>query len=352
MTSGTYPVQLEPFLARGRHWSRAGSCASDIPDRTRRRRRSSGRDCSVHVALRLGSRRALLPLGRSSPRPRLRRLSAPDRGRRLAGRQARAGLAGRSAHGQPRRGRGDGDPGRVHRPRAGRWAQSAVDCGAWLGRLPRTSSGSASIFHPTWLDALAWTSFLYVAVRLLVRREPRLWLLLGLIAGIGLEAKYTIAFLIAGVRRRAHPATAERRPAAQRVAVAGAGDRHCAACPEPGLAGAARLAKRPLLLKPKRPDRLGHLTPGVHRRAAAVPRARPSVLAVPASYGYGDAGCARWRSFRFSSRRSSSSSAAAATTPSRRTRSPSPRERLRSTDGCEPGRGWRSSRADSRFRQR
>ena len=42
------------------------------------------------------------------------------------------------------------------------------------GRLRPTSSGSASIFHPTWLDALAWTSFLYVAVRLLVRREPRL----------------------------------------------------------------------------------------------------------------------------------------------------------------------------------
>jgi 4-amino-4-deoxy-L-arabinose transferase-like glycosyltransferase len=56
--------------------------------------------------------------------------------------------------------------------------------------------GSGSIFHPTWLDALAWISFLYVAVRLLVRREPRLWLLLGLIAGVGLEAKYTIGFLI------------------------------------------------------------------------------------------------------------------------------------------------------------
>ena len=56
--------------------------------------------------------------------------------------------------------------------------------------------GSASIFHTTWLDALAWTSFLYVAVRLLVRREPRLWLLLGLIAGVGLEAKYTIGFLV------------------------------------------------------------------------------------------------------------------------------------------------------------
>jgi len=56
--------------------------------------------------------------------------------------------------------------------------------------------GSASIFHPTWLDTLAWVSFLYVAVRLLVRRHPRLWLALGVIAGVGLEAKYTIAFLV------------------------------------------------------------------------------------------------------------------------------------------------------------
>jgi 4-amino-4-deoxy-L-arabinose transferase-like glycosyltransferase len=56
--------------------------------------------------------------------------------------------------------------------------------------------GSASIFHPTWLDLLAWVSFLYVAVRLVIRREPRLWLLLGLIAGVGLEAKYTIGFLV------------------------------------------------------------------------------------------------------------------------------------------------------------
>jgi 4-amino-4-deoxy-L-arabinose transferase-like glycosyltransferase len=56
--------------------------------------------------------------------------------------------------------------------------------------------GSASIFHPTWLDALAWVGFLYVAVRLLVRQDLRLWLVLGLIAGVGLEAKYTIAVLI------------------------------------------------------------------------------------------------------------------------------------------------------------
>ena len=56
--------------------------------------------------------------------------------------------------------------------------------------------GSASIFHPTWLDALAWVAFLYVAVRLLVRDEPELWLVLGVIGGLGLEAKYTIGFLI------------------------------------------------------------------------------------------------------------------------------------------------------------
>jgi Dolichyl-phosphate-mannose-protein mannosyltransferase len=56
--------------------------------------------------------------------------------------------------------------------------------------------GSASIYHPTWFDELAWVAFLYVAVRILVRPEPRLWPLLGLVAGFGLEAKYTIVFLL------------------------------------------------------------------------------------------------------------------------------------------------------------
>jgi 4-amino-4-deoxy-L-arabinose transferase-like glycosyltransferase len=59
--------------------------------------------------------------------------------------------------------------------------------------------GSASIFHPTWFDMLAWVSFLYVALRILGRPQPRLWPLLGLIAGIGLETKYTIAALGLGL---------------------------------------------------------------------------------------------------------------------------------------------------------
>jgi 4-amino-4-deoxy-L-arabinose transferase-like glycosyltransferase len=59
--------------------------------------------------------------------------------------------------------------------------------------------GSGALFHPTWFDALAWVAFVAVAVRLVARREPRLWLLLGAIAGIGFEAKYTILFLVAGL---------------------------------------------------------------------------------------------------------------------------------------------------------
>jgi hypothetical protein len=75
-----------------------------------------------------------------------------------------------------------------------RWAQFGAAL-AWA--VTPFVLGSASIFHPTWLDALSWAAFLYVATRILVRPEPRLWPLLGVIAGLGMEAKYTIAFLLA-----------------------------------------------------------------------------------------------------------------------------------------------------------
>jgi 4-amino-4-deoxy-L-arabinose transferase-like glycosyltransferase len=55
--------------------------------------------------------------------------------------------------------------------------------------------GSGSLVHPTWLDVLAWTAACYVTTRIAVRRELRLIPLLGVIVGVGLEAKYTIAFL-------------------------------------------------------------------------------------------------------------------------------------------------------------
>ena len=57
--------------------------------------------------------------------------------------------------------------------------------GAALWALTPLILGSASIYHPTWFDQLAWVAFLYVATRILVRPEPRLWPLLGVVAGFG-----------------------------------------------------------------------------------------------------------------------------------------------------------------------
>lgn len=53
-----------------------------------------------------------------------------------------------------------------------------------------------TIFHPTMFDLLVWVAFAYVALRILRRPEPRLWPLLGVIAGIGLETKGTVVALL------------------------------------------------------------------------------------------------------------------------------------------------------------
>jgi hypothetical protein len=59
--------------------------------------------------------------------------------------------------------------------------------------------GAGSLFHPTWFDALCWVGLLYTLLVAFTRQRPRLWLAAGAIAGIGLEAKYTIAFLLAAL---------------------------------------------------------------------------------------------------------------------------------------------------------
>ena len=76
----------------------------------------------------------------------------------------------------------------------GGWRAQLAAAVGWA--LLPVALGSASIFHPTWFDQLAWAAFLYVALRVLGRPEPRLWPVLGLVAGIGLETKYTIAVLL------------------------------------------------------------------------------------------------------------------------------------------------------------
>jgi hypothetical protein len=56
--------------------------------------------------------------------------------------------------------------------------------------------GIGSIFHPTMFDLLTSVAFCYVALRLLLREDTRLWPLLGLVAGLGLETKGTVAGLL------------------------------------------------------------------------------------------------------------------------------------------------------------
>ena len=54
----------------------------------------------------------------------------------------------------------------------------------------------ASIFSMDVLDALWWALASYVLIRTIRREEPKLWLLFGLIAGIGMMTKLTIVFFL------------------------------------------------------------------------------------------------------------------------------------------------------------
>jgi hypothetical protein len=78
---------------------------------------------------------------------------------------------------------------------------------AWA--LTPFALGAASIFHPTWFDLLCWVALLYVVLLALNRRQPRLWIPAGVVAGVGLETKYTIAVLV-GALLAALLATPER----------------------------------------------------------------------------------------------------------------------------------------------
>ena len=67
--------------------------------------------------------------------------------------------------------------------------------GAWIATP--FALGGAVIFHPTFLELAATALALLAATRLLVRGEPRQWILLGLWGGLGLESKYTIVVPLA-----------------------------------------------------------------------------------------------------------------------------------------------------------
>lgn len=73
-----------------------------------------------------------------------------------------------------------------------RWAQilSAV------ATLVTAQLAFSSIFSMDILDALWWSLAAYIIVRMVRRDKPRLWLAFGLVAGLGLFTKLTIAFFL------------------------------------------------------------------------------------------------------------------------------------------------------------
>jgi 4-amino-4-deoxy-L-arabinose transferase-like glycosyltransferase len=48
-------------------------------------------------------------------------------------------------------------------------------------------------------EPLLWATTLWLTLRMVSRNDPRIWLLIGLLCGIGLENKYSMLFLIAGL---------------------------------------------------------------------------------------------------------------------------------------------------------
>jgi hypothetical protein len=55
------------------------------------------------------------------------------------------------------------------------------------------------VFSMNAFDVLFWALLAYTAMRILARDEPRLWILFGLMAGLGLENKYSVAFFGLGL---------------------------------------------------------------------------------------------------------------------------------------------------------
>ncbi|WP_230473573.1 glycosyltransferase family 39 protein [Dyella choica] len=78
----------------------------------------------------------------------------------------------------------------------GRLAQTLAAIAVALSPLPMFE---ATEFQYSSFDLLWWVLIAWCVIRLLRDDEPRWWLAIGLLAGLGLETKYSIAFELAGV---------------------------------------------------------------------------------------------------------------------------------------------------------
>src|SRR5258705_47043 len=78
----------------------------------------------------------------------------------------------------------------------GRYAQGLAALGALVA--PVYLEGF-TLFTMNAFDILAWSLILWTAIWILQGGSPRLWLVLGLIAGVGLLNKHSVLFLLAGL---------------------------------------------------------------------------------------------------------------------------------------------------------
>jgi 4-amino-4-deoxy-L-arabinose transferase-like glycosyltransferase len=78
----------------------------------------------------------------------------------------------------------------------GRLAQATAALAVALSPLPLFNGTE---FQYTSFDFLWWVLIAYFTIRLLRTDNPRWWLAIGAVAGLGLEAKYSIVFFIAGI---------------------------------------------------------------------------------------------------------------------------------------------------------
>jgi hypothetical protein len=76
----------------------------------------------------------------------------------------------------------------------GKWAQIT----ATLAGVPFCLGGGALMQYISF-DYICWVLLAYAAVRLLTSGNQRWWLAIGTAAGLGMEAKYTIGLLVAGL---------------------------------------------------------------------------------------------------------------------------------------------------------
>lgn len=78
----------------------------------------------------------------------------------------------------------------------GRWAQVVA---ALATAIAPVSLGGGALFQYVTFDYLWWVAIAYMLIRLLKTENPFWWLAIGIVAGVGLMTRYSMAFLLAAL---------------------------------------------------------------------------------------------------------------------------------------------------------